>query len=159
MKTVSRKSLLVIAIALVLSLSVGMTFAYFSDHTAAAGAGPVNLGGSTEIVEPVVTDTGKEIQIVNTGDTDVIVRTKVIGPDGTQASGSGWKYDEATDYFYYTRVLKVGETSSKLKASFSGSKIEVEQFDVLVVNDCVMVTYNADNTIAIPSDWAQDFLS
>ena len=163
MKTVTKKSfLLVIAMALVLSISVGLTLAYFSDNSEAKGGAALTLGGSIKIVEPVVTDTGKQIQIVNTGETDVLVRVRVIGPSGTETKpqvAADWVYDGKTDYWYYTKVLPVGGTASDLNATFSGSKIAVAQFDVLVVSDCVQVAYDTDNKIVKPADWYQDFIS
>ena len=167
MKKFNKKSfLLVIALMLVLSLSVGLTFAYFSDRTEAEGGASLTLGGSIEIVEPTVTETGKEIVINNTGDTDVLFRVKVIGPDGTNVNPktpSDWYHDTTTDYWYYTKPLAVGGSASQLDATFSGDKVAVDQFDVLVVSDCVQVTYELDgdgnNVISIPKDWNQDFLN
>ena len=47
MKTVKRSKvyLLVVALVLVLSMTVGLTMAYFSDSTEAEGGIPVTLGG------------------------------------------------------------------------------------------------------------------
>lgn len=160
-----RKKLLVIAVALVLSLSLGMTFAYFSDYTTAKGGAALTLGGSIEITEPKVTDTGKEIVINNTGETDVLLRVKVIGPDGTKvepAAASDWFEDTDTGYWYYTKPLAKGASASKINASFSGDELAVSKFDVLVVSDCVQVTYDyvdGKNVVSIPEGWNQDFLN
>ena len=79
MKTVNKKSLLVIAITLVLSLSVGLTMAYFSDYNAARGGRGIALGGKTELHDDY--DASKKTVVIqNTGETDVIVRVAVYAP-------------------------------------------------------------------------------
>ena len=53
MKTVKRSKvyLLVVALVLVLSMTVGLTMAYFSDYTPAKGGKTVALGGQTTVKE------------------------------------------------------------------------------------------------------------
>ena len=163
MKTVkNKKILLAIAMALVLSLSVGMTFAYFSGHTAAKGEATVALGGKTEIVEKV-SNAEKIIGIKNLEDTDVLVRVGIFGP--STMSEEDIKYNEndwvkKNDGFYYYRHILSGKasTESNITAAVRGPEGEVENFDVVVVNECVPVTYQ-DGSIYIPDDWAKDFLS
>ena len=80
MKAVKRRTiLLVVAIALVLSMTVGLAMAYFSDSTEAEGGLTVTLGGETKIDEDQYDD-HKDIRIENIGDTDVVVRVAVYGP-------------------------------------------------------------------------------
>jgi len=154
----NRSILIIIAMALVLSLSVGMTFAYFSDHTAAKGEAIVNLTGKTEIVEKVKDDK-KTIVIKNIGNTDVLVRVAVYGPSAmTVTPESGWT-EKKGDFYYYESILQVGKSTSSITAYIEGPEGIVENFDVVVINECIPVTYNEDNTVFIPSDWAQDFLS
>ena len=103
MKAFNKKSILaVIAAALVLSLSMGLTFAYFSDYEAAKGGATLTLGSQTHIDEEV-TDKGKTIVISNTGDTDVVVRVGVYGPSTMSVedvSGTNWAYDAGTGFWY-----------------------------------------------------------
>lgn len=162
MKTVkNKKILLAIAMALVLSLSVGMTFAYFSGHTAAKGEATVALGGKTEIVEEV-SDAGKIIGIKNLKDTDVLVRVGIFGPstmteEDIDYDGDDWvKKDDG--FYYYRHILEGNKsTESNITVEVKGPAGEVENFDVVVVNECVPVTYQ-DGSIYIPKDWAKDFL-
>lgn len=159
MKTVkNRKILLVIAMALVLSLSVGMTFAYFSGHTEAKGEAVVHLVGKTEIVEQV-DENSKVIVIKNIGNTDVLVRVGVYAPAATEVTpAEGWTQKQG-DFYYYEEILPVNGETSKIDVTIKGPVGEVENFDVVVVNECVPVTYNDDNTVVIPEGWPKGFLS
>lgn len=163
MKTVNRKSfLLMIAVALVLSLSVGLAFAYFSDHTEAKGGAKLTLGGKTEIVEKV-TDNSKTVGITNIGETDVLVRVGIYGPStmtdaDIKYNASDWvKID---GFYYYKHVLEAGkDAKSDITATIKGPEGVVQNFDVVVVNECMQVTYNEDGSIATPSGWPQGFLN
>ena len=91
MKTVINKKaiLLAISFALVLSLSVGTAFAYFSDYATAKGGAAITLGGKTDINEDV-NGKIKTISIENTGETDVVVRVKIFGQTDIKEVGDGW---------------------------------------------------------------------
>ena len=154
----NRSILLVIAMILVLSLSAGMTFAYFSDHTEAKGDAKISLSGKTEIVEKYDEDQ-KVVSIKNIGDTDVLVRVAIYAPADTEITYSDSDWIKIGDYYYYKDILeKDATTKSDITASISGPEGVVENFDVVVVNECIPVTYEGDS-IYIPDDWAQDFLS
>ena len=117
MKAVFKKlSLLVVTLVLVLSVSVGLTMAYFSDYTPAKGGELLVLGGQTEIEEHV-TDNSKDVTIHNTGETTVLIRVGIFGPDkmDVQYDESAWEKDGT--FYYYKKALKPGEaTSEQLKA-------------------------------------------
>ena len=154
MKAVKRnKILLVVALALVLSLTVGLTLAYFSDYTEAKGGKTVTLGGQTEIKEKQ-NDDNKVIDIVNTGETDVMVRVKVIAPGDPKDlkySGSGWT-DGGDGYYYYDSVLPVGGTTkTSLTAKWEVPKDLGDDYNVVVIQESEMVVYNSSGKIVKPS--------
>ena len=155
MKAFNKKSILtVIAAALVLSLSMGLTFAYFSDFEAAKGGAQLTLGSQTHIDEEV-SDKGKTIVIQNTGTTDVVVRVGVYGPSTmtvTDVSGDKWEYDNG--FWYYTEVIKVGGESSELVANIKAPKGQIDNFDVVVVQECAQVVYDEYGNIKVPDGWA-----
>jgi predicted ribosomally synthesized peptide with SipW-like signal peptide len=160
MKTIKNKTFqLVIALVLVLSLSMGMTFAYFSDRTEAKGGATLTLGGKTEI-EETVTDKSKEVGIKNIGETDVLVRVGIYGPSTmTEITYSGNDWEKIGDFYYYKHILPAGESAkSNITATIAGPEGVVQNFDVVVVNECVQVTYD-DNVIDYPDGWPDNFLS
>ncbi|MBQ6439998.1 MAG: hypothetical protein IJJ06_07625 [Mogibacterium sp.] len=149
MKAVKKRTiLLVVAIALVLSMTVGLTMAYFSDSTAAEGGIPVTLGGQTTIIEQQ-NDDNKVIQIKNTGETDVLVRVAVYGPTAISYTGEGWT-DGGDGYYYYDSILPAGKTSSKLTAKWDIPEDLGDDYSVVVVQESDQVVYNASGRIVKP---------
>jgi len=167
MKAVSKKSfLLVIALALVFSLTAGLTLAYFSDYNAAKGESTIALGGKTEIQEEYDSDT-KTVVIKNTGDVPVVVRVAVYAPiitteDGTQTvtvSGDNWKKDNGNigdgAYWYYTKVLAPKAESSPLTVSTTYLKNADlgDTVNVVVTHESSQIAYKENGDIIAPSDW------
>ena len=148
MKAAKRRMiLLVVAIALVLSMTVGLALAYFSDSTAAEGGKTVTLGGQTTIREEQ-RDNSKRIWIRNTGETDVVVRVAVYGPTAIRYSGSGWT--NSGDYWYYDSVLPVGEETDPITATWDVPKDLGDDYNVVVVQESDQVVYNASGSIVAP---------
>lgn len=156
MKAVKRnKILLVVALTLVLSLTVGLTLAYFSDYTEAKGSKVVTLGGRTEINE-VPGDNSKNIKIKNTGETEVIVRVAVYGPGEIRYTKTdGWS--RSGDYWYYNSVLKPTEETSPLIAEWDVPTDIAGDYNVVVAHESEMAVYDGDK-VAKPTgckpDWA-----
>ena len=157
MKTVKRSKvyLLVVALVLVLSMTVGLTMAYFSDHTEAKGGMKVALGGHTKIEEKQFDDK-KEISIVNIGDTDVVVRVAAYGPFEIGYDGSDWTYVEdpvtKKGYCYYNYVLPAGETASTLTASWkipAGTDLG-DDYNVVVIQESDQAVYK-DGKVMTPA--------
>ena len=156
MKKINKKILLVISLMLVLTLSVGLTMAYFSDHTEAKGGRQIALGGQTKINEKQNED-NKVITIENIGDTDVVVRVAVYGPTKIDFSKSDdWEPDG--DYVYYKHVLpapkdgKKSETSEitaswKLPEGFDPG----DDFNVVVIQESEQAVYNDKGEVVTPS--------
>lgn len=163
MKTVmKRKILLVIAAVLVLSLSVGFASAYFSDHEAAQGAAKIKLGGQTEIIEGW--DDGiKHVSIKNTGDTEMIVRVAIYGPDGENAKMSvtkGDTWEKSGEYYYYKAILQPGDQTPMddliAKVVFKeGTEADLgDNYDIVVIQDSAQPTYEGNNNkVAKPAGW------
>jgi predicted ribosomally synthesized peptide with SipW-like signal peptide len=148
MKAVNKKSfLLVIALALVFSLSIGLTLAYFSDYNAAKGESTIALGGKTEIQEEYDSDT-KTVVIKNKGDVPVVVRVAVYAPTEVTYTGSGWT--NSGDYWYYDKVLPVGGTSDPLTATWEVPADLGDDYNVVVIQESDQVVYDASGNIVKP---------
>ena len=160
MKTVINKKIVLLAIsfALVLSLSVGMAFAYFSDYTTAKGGATITLGGKTDIKETVV-DKTKTISIENTGETDVVVRVKIFGQTTIDEIGNGWHLED-DGYWYYDKVLKPTESdksTTNIVATVVAPEGQVDNYDVVVVHESAQVTYDESGNIQVPEGWVDVF--
>ena len=165
MKTVNKKSLLVIAITLVLSLSVGLTMAYFSDYTAAKGGRGIALGGKTELHDDY-DESEKTVVIQNTGDTDVIVRVAVYSPivNETQTvnvSGENWVKEGSGDtaHWYYTQVLTPkGTPNSETKPLTVNTEYMLDAdlgdiAEVIVTHESVQAVKDANGKYVVPTGW------
>lgn len=148
-----------IAILLTLSVSVGLTVAYFSDYETAMGEVSLNLSGQTQITEEV-TDTQKVIRIVNTGskgDADMVVRVRVFGPDGMKVSvGDGhWTKPSGSEWYYYDQVLAPGESTSAITASIADLPVDTDlsEFDIIVEHESAIAAYDENDTVKKPEGW------
>lgn len=144
-----------VAVFLIAGLTVGTAMAYFTTYAVAQGGYTIKLGGTeTEIEEKVeLVDPMKEITIQNTGDYDCYVRLKALVGDAFKEKmkysepGEERKWTPGADgYYYYSDILKPGESSSQLKVSFEFPKEELAQFNVIIVQECTPVLYEADGT-------------
>ncbi|MBQ6583485.1 MAG: hypothetical protein IJH77_06660 [Mogibacterium sp.] len=157
MKAVSRRTiLLIIAAVLVLSLSMGLTAAYFSDYEGAKGGAMLHLGEKDEIKEEVDNDQ-KSVSIANIGETRVIVRVAIYGPAAMTVTNSG-EWVKSGDFYYYTKVLEPGaETEGTLIANTGDYPAGTDlgsQYQIIVVQECKQVTYDSSNNIVTPDGWA-----
>ena len=152
--------LAVIALALTLVVSVGAAAAFFTTYVRAEGGHELLLGDETYIEEEV-NGMEKTISIANKGDTNVYVRVKLLYSDYNNEVkidlGSDWKL-EGDGYYYYNKILKPGESTSNIVAEISvkGDKKPMDQFDVIVVNECTQYIWDDEgmgNTPAYPG-WA-----
>ena len=147
---------------LVLSASLAAgAGAYFSDYETALGEVPVYLSGRTEVKESVA-DGKKTISIINTGNSTVVVRAQVYGPDIMQVSfekDSDWDKTQA-DYYYYKSVLAPGESTSEIYAEVNiKNPTEQEeaalatlgdQFEIVVVQESAPAVYDENNVVMKP---------
>ena len=157
MKRLFNKSfMLIVAVMLVFSLSVGLTFAYFSDYKVAEGEKVLTLGGQTEIEEEV-TDNSKSVQIANTGKTTVITRVGIYGPNGMEITADESLWHKDGDFYYYTSPLKPGDKTQAGTLVAKVDKIPKDatgtEFDIIVVHETVQVSYDEDGNINKPEGW------
>lgn len=136
-----------IALTLVIGVSVKGAMAYFTTYVTAQGGYELTLGDEGQIEEDVK-DMTKIVSIKNTGTQPEYVRVKVFygsatGVTVTYEAGDGWtKGDD--DYWYYDKVLAVGESTSVLNVKITADETVTPEFNVVVVQECTSV--NADGT-------------
>lgn len=148
MKAVKRRTiLLVVAIALVLSMTVGLAMAYFSDSTEVEGGLTVTLGGETKIDEDQYDD-HKDIRVENIGKTDVLVRVAVYGPTEITFEGDGWT--KSGDYWYYNSVLPVEGTTSTITARWTPPEDLGDDYSVVVIQESDQAVYDKFGNIVAP---------
>ena len=157
------KSLIALLAVLVLLVStVGITVAYFSDRDATAGALTISLTPDTTIHEGT-SDEQKDVTIENTGDTDVVVRVQLFGPEGMVVTpGDGWV--QSTDgWYYYNEVLAAGgetKTAINAKIEFTGTDEEIarqkaelgDNYQITVIHEASVATYAGD-AVDTPDGW------
>lgn len=171
MKTmIKNKILIVIASVLVLSLSVGFASAYFSDHEAAQGAATIQLGGQTEIEEGWK-DGIKHVSIKNIGETEVIVRVAIYGPNSEDAklsvTATGNWVDGGDGYYYYKEILQPGDPGDATPLDDLTAKVVFKEgadlgdnFDIVVMQESAQPTYEYvevggtfKNKVVPPAGW------
>lgn len=137
------------------SMQCGMqakpSLAYFTTYASAKGGYELQAGTETEIQEEI-DNLDKHIRIENTGEADCFVRVKVFAGSVTDISytseSGNWQMGEG-GYWYYGKILAPGEMSEELTASIQvpeGMEDRMDSFDVIVVQECVPVSYREDGT-------------
>ncbi len=165
MKKISRTTMMIFALVLSLSVTIGGSLAYFSDHESASGGATLNLGGKTEMKEGEKANE-KDIVITNTGKTNMLVRVGIYGPDEMAAveAGGEWLYNENDGMYYYMNVLEPGAdtSASKLKSSmkfeWEGDEPEYE-FEVTVVHESAQLLFDNNGKVIIPDKWDSDVVN
>ncbi len=150
------------ALALVGSISVHEAMAYFTTYVTAKGGYQITLGSSSTIEESFE-DMTKHITISNTGSSECYVRVKVFCGDmvsisyfGTQdeAGTPYWSKNTSDGYWYYKDIVPVGGKTEELQAKISVPADFEESFDVIVIQECTPVLYQADGTPY--ADWEME---
>lgn len=149
-------SVVLASVIIVGCISVKPTLAYFTTFASAKGGVSIDIGPTTRVKEKFK-DWKKTIQIENTGKVDCFVRCKVIAASQftITASGNNWSLSD-DGYWYYSKVVPVGEMTEPIIASITvGEKVQAS-FNVVVVQECTPVTYDEDgNPVAAPdADWS-----
>lgn len=155
----------VIAISATLGVAAfaGTAYAYFTSHTQATGSHPIELGYSSEVKENIV-EGNKNITMMNTGDTEIMVRiqlfygtgvnenVKVTVPGANTAENSGWSQD-ANDVWTYERVLQPGESTNSLWVDVEATGgTDLSNFDVTVIGQTSPIYYDESGK-AVPYLW------
>lgn len=156
----------VIALSATLSVAAfaGTAYAYFTSHTQAAGSHPIELGYSSEVVEDIV-DGNKNISMVNTGDTEIMVRVqlfygtgvnnnvKVTVPGAATTSVSGWSQGD-NGVWNYAHALQPGESTNSLWVDVEAAKgTDLSNFDVTVIGQTSPIYYDEDGN-PVPYLWS-----
>jgi len=141
--------------------------AYFSDYEQASGGATLQLGGKTELTEGSDTNQ-KDVVITNTGETDMIVRVGIYGPDGMKepVMKGNW-FKGADGMYYYGEVLKpgqngqpgdntgVGNLVASLSFEWQGEEEPDYYFEVTVVHEGSQAIYEG-KTLKVPDGWDED---
>ena len=144
--------------ALVLTASIGSAFAYFSTYEKALGGYEIHLGDYEEITEDF-SDWTKKVVVTSRQDSkdDVYVRIKAFAGSQVALQYSGdTRWSPAADgYYYYSDVLKPGESTSEIDVLINNipQGVDPDSFNVVVVYEATAVRYNADGTPY--ADWTQ----
>ena len=158
MKKINKKTLMLFALVLSLSVTVGATLAYFSDYEQASGGATLNLGGKTELTEGS-NENEKDIVIKNTGKTNMIVRVGIYGPDEMAAPvmKGAWMKSDNDGMYYYGKVLKPGEDTgagnlvAKMTFTWEGEEPDY-YFEVTVVHEGAQAIYDDNNNLIPPTN-------
>ena len=162
MKKTNKTTLMLFALVLSLSVTVGATLAYFSDYEQASGGATLNLGGKTELTEGSDEDE-KNVKIKNTGETNMIVRVGIYGPDEMDdpyVDTTKWIVGADGIYYYYKVLLPDEDTGGdNLVASMSfdwqlgpGEEPPDYYFEVTVVHEGAQAIYDDNNKLIPPTD-------
>ena len=154
-------AVLIAVVALSAVFAMG-TWAYFSDYEVARGEVTLNLSWQTEIQEKVY-DGNKEISIKNTGKTSVVVRAAIFADElMTITTPDDWEEhkDQSQEYpyYYYTKVLAPGESTSTIKAELKDLTEEQkaiigDSFDVVVAHESALAVCDKDQKVIQPEGW------
>lgn len=163
MKKIRKTTMLIFALVLSLSVTVGATLAYFSDYEEASGGATLHLGGQTELKEGNV-ENQKDIQIRNTGKTYMLVRVGIYGPDNMTMPDPGedneWWFKGDDGFYYLKEALAPGKETpagqlvAKLQESWTGDQPEFD-YEVTVVHEGCQVLYNNKGELVYPDGWSR----
>lgn len=155
MKALSRNKLIaLIAAIMVISSSVGAALAYFSSYDQGAGEAKLVLGGTSEVTEEFK-DNNKIITLKNTGETNIVVRVAIYGPDGTAVTPvTPADWEQIGDYWYYKHILAPGASASKINATINNIPVneDIENFDIIVAHESAMAV-TSGGKVSKPSGW------
>ena len=146
--------------ALIIASSIGSAFAYFSTYERALGGYVVHLGDYEEITEEFK-DWTKNVVVTNKANSteSVFVRVKGFAADNVTLvySANGDWTPGADGYYYYSKLLAPGESSSQIDVSINHIPLDkdAKSFNVVVVYEAAPAKYQPDGT-AIP-DWEQKY--
>ena len=153
--------LAVLAVVLVLAMSIGPSWAYFTATTSTAGSATIHVKPTTTIDEDVI-EGAKRVVITNVGAEDVFVRARAYAGEAAgniTYAGEGWR-DGGDGWWYYDEILTTteeGKDSEELLVTISALKDDKDgledgqNFSVVVVHESVPARYD-DDGIAY-ADW------
>ena len=158
MKKINKKIIITaLSLVLLLTASVGLTAAYFTDYEAAKGGASLSLSGQTQL-EETMNGSNKTVVIKNVGETDMIVRVQVIGDGDKVNVTAGSEWEKAGDWWYYKKILTpvgtAGAEASAITAEVDGEG----DFDIIVVHEASRTVYDVDpvsgnEVLVVPNGW------
>lgn len=153
-----RRNILLAALAmtLVLSMSIGPAFAYFTTSTSANGSFAIDVKSTTDITEQFDSWT-KHVAVTNDeGSEPVYVRARAFADSDHALTYSGTGWTAGTDgWYYYSAILEGGQSTGELLVAIGGipeNPEDGDNFNVVVVYEATPVRYNADGS-AQAADW------
>ena len=144
-----------LALALLLSLSVGGALAYFTAWTSASGTIPLRVGpGESTMTETVDANNTKHIAVTNTGTVPCYVRVRAFAGAGTvwdYVPAAGWTADGD---WMVCGPLEPGAAANELLIAVTvpAAASNGDAFSVTVVSESVPALYRADGTAY--ADWS-----
>lgn len=135
------------AVIFVAAAGIGEAWSYFTTYARAEGGAVINLGFKTTIWEEYK-EGMKHIRIENQkGSQPVYVRVKAYceNPDGLDYSSDDNRWTGGSDgYWYYTEILKGGESTAELKVkiTFPANAEDGDVYNVVVIYESTPVRYN-----------------
>lgn len=156
--------LTVLAMVLVLGLSVGTAWSYFTDTTTAEGSVTLSIEPTTTITEENGPGT-KTIRIKNAEESvPVWVRARVYAAAelGASAEGENWS-GAITDWFQYGKPVDPDATTEPLNISFTLKRgydatenpegaMDGDEQNIVVIYECMPVSFDADGN-ALSASW------
>lgn len=154
MRNNKKRSLIALLTAvMLLSGTIGLTAAYFSDIDPHIGEAQLILKGKT-IIEEGPDDKEKNVQIKNVGEVPVFVRVKLFGPAellNVAVDTSTWIKSEEDGYYYYHMILQPGQETpdDTLVGTVSVTPKQAaelgDSFTVTAVQECSTIIYDDNN--------------
>lgn len=156
--------LAVIAMVLVLGMSVGTAWSYFTDTTYAEGSVTLSVEPTTTITEENGPGT-KTIRIQNTSQlVPVWVRARVYAAKelGANAQGTNWS-GQIEDWYEYGVPVDPSAQTEPLNVTFTLKRAydaaqnrdgahDGDEQNIVVIYECVPVSYDASGN-ALPANW------
>lgn len=139
-----------IAVGLCAAVSVGTTFAYYTDATHAQGSVPYSVAQPSTEIDETPEGTNKNIVVENTSDAAVLVRVKLLYAQSNAAvtigegTGDGW-YVQDGWYYYTTPLWNKGDRTTSLIANVDPvDSNSIKAFNVTVVQQCVELQWDEE---------------
>lgn len=169
-KTIRTWMYTAIAIMLIMSATMGSTWAYFTSYAKAKGGVTLKLGHQEEVDEDL-NQWEKVINLTSTADSNEVylrVRSFCAEYEVSYGNSQNWK-DGGDGWMYYTKTLAPGaslsQSGDELKAKIKdvpdvhSEGVEVgDVFNVIVVYESMEVQYDADGNklSAMEADWSRE---
>ena len=155
-----------LAVVLVLGLSVGHAWSYFTDTTTVEGGLTLNVQPDTTITEEYEPATRtKKVTITNNSSVvPVYVRARAYVPSVLKGKASGTKWtgtknelaaDDTNQWFVYSDVLAPKASTEQFNVTFSFPQTgaqEGDELNIVVQYECLPVSYDASGK-PLPANW------